>query len=102
MSGRRSGTRFVLANNEGMLRVAWDVSVSVVARELVAISTVPATVGECLTLEMIVDGQLSEVAVRVEESLPIVVARAIRHRIRLSRAHPSDKAVATDIAPEQT
>ena len=84
------------------MRVARDVAVSIVGGELVAISTVPATVGEWLTMEMIVDGQLSEVAVRVEESLPIVVARTIRHRIRLSRAHPPDKAGAIEIGSEKT
>ena len=89
MSGRRSAARFVAANNKGVMRVARDVTVTSTAGGLVAISNEPSTVGDALTIEMVVDGQVERVAVRVEESRPIVVARAIRHRIRLSRVDPN-------------
>ena len=81
--------RFVAANNKGVMRVARDVTVTSTAGGLVAISNEPSTVGDALTIEMVVDGQVERVAVRVEESRPIVVAGAIRHRIRLSRVDPN-------------
>jgi hypothetical protein len=70
------------------MRVARDVDVISTANELVAISTEPSTVGDALTLEIVVGNHTARVAVRVEDSRPIVVAGAIRHRIRLSRTDP--------------
>ena len=86
---RRSQARFVVANDEGVLRVAHDVTLTSTAGGLVAISIEPSTVGDALTIEMVVDGQIERVPVRVEESRPIIVDGEIRHRIRLSRVDPN-------------
>jgi hypothetical protein len=88
MSGRRSHARFVVASNDGVLQVARDVSVVSCERELVAISREPETIGDALTLEMIVDGHVEQVAVRVSGSQPIVDAGSIRYRIQLARVDP--------------
>ena len=92
MFGRRRDARYVVSSNEGVLQVARDVSVIWTDGELIAISSEPATVGELLRIEMIVNGHTEDLAVRVEESRPIVADGAIRHRIRLTRIHPSGRA----------
>jgi hypothetical protein len=93
MLGRRSEARFVVANNESVLRVARDVTVIAAGREFVVISHEPAAVGDALTIEMLVGSQVAQVAVRVEDSSPIIVAGVIRHRIRLSRLDPAVRAI---------
>jgi hypothetical protein len=85
MSGRRSDARFVVASGEGVLRVARDVTITSTSSEIVAISKEPASRGDAMTVDMVVDGHVHRVAVRVEESLPIVTDGVIRYRIRLSR-----------------
>jgi hypothetical protein len=67
------------------MRVARDVTVTCTAGGMVATSKEPSIVGDAVTIEMVVDGQVERVAARVEESRPIVVAGTIWHRIRLSR-----------------
>jgi predicted aconitase with swiveling domain len=74
--------------NESVLRVARDVDVISTTKGLVVISNEPSIVGDALMLEMVVDNHIARVAVRVEDSQPIVVAGAIRHRIGLSRTDP--------------
>lgn len=93
MFGRRSDARFVVANNESVLRVVRDVTIISTGREFVAISHEALAVGDALTIEMLVGSQIAHVAVRVEDSSPIVVAGVIRHRIRLSRVGPTVQAI---------
>jgi len=85
MCGRRSDARFVIANSEGVLRVARDVTILSTDNEMVALSREPATYGDKMTVDMVVDGHVHRIAVRVEESLPIVTGGVIRYQIRLSR-----------------
>jgi len=101
MSGRRKHARFVVSSNDGVLQVARDVSVIWTDGEPVAISSAPATVGDSLRIETIVDGVIAQFAVRVEESRPIVVAGAIRHRIRMTRVDPNGR-TSNGRAPETT
>jgi hypothetical protein len=89
MSGRRNHARFVVSSNEGVLQVARDVSVIWTDDGLIAISNGAVTVGDSLSIEVLVNGFVEQFTVRVEESRPIVTAGAIRHRIRLMRIHPS-------------
>ena len=93
MSGRRSQARFVVASDESVLRLALDVTLICAGRELVAISNEPSTVGDTLTIEMVAGSEIARIAVRVEESQPIIAAGGIRHRIRLSRVEPAELAV---------
>jgi len=88
MSGRRNHARFFVSSNDGMLQVAHDVSAIWIDGELIAISTVPATAGDALRIEVIVGGLIEQFIVRVEESQPIVVAGVMRHRIRLTHVDP--------------
>ena len=92
MHGRRSHARFFVASNEGVLKAGWDVTVVASEGVLFAFSGEPAVVGDRLTIELITEGEVEQVAVRVEESRPIVADGAIRHRIRLTRIHPSGRA----------
>ena len=85
MNGRRSHARFFVASNEGVLKAAWDVTVVAAEGVLFAFSAEPAVVGDALTIELITKGGVEQVAVRVEESLPVIDAGTIRHRIRLAR-----------------
>ena len=71
------------------MRVARDVTVTCTAAGMVATSKEPSIVGDAVTIEMMVDGQVERVAARVEDSRPIVVAGKIWHRIRLSRVDPN-------------
>lgn len=83
MLERRHYARFVVANCDGVLRIGRDVVITAAANELIAIGSKPMTLGELLTMEMMVDGHADRVAVRVEESRPVVVAGSIWHRILL-------------------
>ncbi|MQA28849.1 MAG: hypothetical protein GEU82_03275 [Luteitalea sp.] len=94
MSGRRRHARFVVADSEGVLRVACDVMVTATEDALIAISSEPAAVGEMLTIEMNVDGHVDRAPVRVEESRPVAAGGIVRHRIRLSRVVPTGRASA--------
>jgi hypothetical protein len=86
MSGRRRHARFVVANNQGVLQVACDVTVVLSDGALFAFSNEPATVGDVLTIDLIVDGEIERVAVGVEECRLVVDGAKLRHRIRLARA----------------
>jgi hypothetical protein len=82
-----------VADNDSVLRAARDVTLIQAGHELVVISHEPSTVGEALTIEMIAGNQMARVAVRVEDSRPIVVAGGVRHRIRLSRVQAAEPAI---------
>jgi hypothetical protein len=90
MHGRRSHARFIVASNEGVLNAAWDVVVVSDEGTLFAFSGEPAIVGDLLTIELIIGDEVEHLAVRVEESLPMVDAGMIRHRIRLRRVDAGD------------
>jgi ATP-dependent protease HslVU (ClpYQ) peptidase subunit len=96
MNGRRSHARVVVANNEAVLQVARDVTVISTDADLVAICSEALSAGDALTIEIVVDGQVDRIAVRVKESRPIVVAGTIRHRIRLMRIDSDGQATEGD------
>lgn len=85
MSGRRSHTRFAVANPwNGAIRFLRDVVVDRPERdELLAVSHAPAIVGEEMSLDLMGGGQNVAVKVRVIESRPVIIDGAVRHRIRL-------------------
>ena len=85
MSGRRSDARFIVANGEGVLRVARDVTILSADSEMVALSREPATCGDSMTVDMVVDGYVHHIAVRVEDSRPIITGGVLRYQIRMSR-----------------
>ena len=88
MLKRRSHPRFVMANTEGVLRVAHDVTLTSTAGELVAIGVVPLAVSDAIMIEGVIDGQIARVPVRVEQTKPVIVDGEIRHEIRLSHVDP--------------
>jgi hypothetical protein len=96
MYKRRSHARFVVAHGEGVLRVACDVTLTSTDGQLVVISVDPLAGSDRLMLEMVIDGQVAMVPVRVEETRPIIVDGEIRHQIRLSYLGPSAEVVVDD------
>lgn len=84
MFGRRSHARYsVRAETDGLLRVLTDVAVSsVTGDELVVVSREPAMVGDVLFVHLPDDD--ASVRARVEDSRPVVVEGAVRHRVRLT------------------
>jgi hypothetical protein len=80
-----------VASNEGVLNAAWDVVVVSDQGTLFAFSGEPAIVGDALTIELIIEDEVEQVAVRVEESLPMIDDGMIRHRIRLRRVDAGDR-----------
>lgn len=85
MHGRRRHARFFVASTEGVLKAAWDVTVVAAEGVLFAFSGERAVVGDRLTIELITEGEVEQLEVRVVESLPMVDAGTIRYRIRLAR-----------------
>ena len=90
MSGRRSHPRFAVAVPwVGSMRVLRDVVVQRTgAGELLVVSHAPAIVGEEMSLDLMGDGHCLELRVRVLESRPVIIAGAVRHRIRLALVEP--------------
>ena len=86
MLKRRSAPRFIVANGEGVLRVAHDVTLTPTAGELVVISVEPLVVSDAIMIEAVIDGQFARVPVRVEQIRPVIVDGEIRHQIKLSYA----------------
>ena len=85
MSGRRSHHRFAVANPwEGAMRILRDVVVDRTSRdELMAVCHVPGVLGETMTLDLMGGGLTLGLRVRVIESRPVIIAGAVRHRLRL-------------------
>jgi hypothetical protein len=84
MSGRRNHERYVVVNGNGSLSVVRDVTIwHADDNEFVATSEAPAIAGELLTLERIVDGEMSVAQVFVLESRPMFVNGRLRHRLLL-------------------
>jgi hypothetical protein len=99
MSGRRSHERYVVMNGNGSLKVVRDVSVWYGDdNEFVATSEAPAIAGELLTLERMVNDEISVVRVFVLESRPMFVSGMLRHRLLLRVDEPLDDIV-SDIDP---
>jgi hypothetical protein len=90
MSGRRSHSRFVVANPwDGAVRVLRDVVVDRTDRnELLAVSHVPGIAGEEMTLDLIGGGVVLALQVKVIESRPVIVDGSVRHRVRLDILDP--------------
>jgi len=82
--GRRKDSRYGVANVDGRLIVARDVSVwGDVEHDMLVVSDVPETTGEVLTLERIVNGNQLTIEVSVIDSHPTLVNGKVRHRLRL-------------------
>jgi hypothetical protein len=93
MFGRRSHARLSLTTAwEGVLRVLRDVMVVQRAGrgEFVAISREPAVVGEALTLDLTADDTEVSVPVRVQDTRPVMVDGAVRHRLVLEPLESGD------------
>ena len=99
MFGRRNYHRYGVSNAEGHLRVVRDVTVfHGVEHEFVVISEDPEPSGEQLTLERIVDGQVTSMDVSVIDSQPAIVDGTIRHRLRLKSLNGHHRRPTTDRA----
>lgn len=86
MSGRRSHPRFAVVTPwDGAMRVLREIVVQRTdADELLAVSHLPAVVGEEMTLDILASGAAMGLRVKVAESRPVVVAGSVRHRLRLT------------------
>ena len=91
MLKRRGSPRFVVANGDGILRVAQDVTLTSTAGELVTISAEPLAVSDAVMIEAVIDGQVARLPVRVEQTKPVIVDGEIRHEITLSFVDPNGK-----------
>lgn len=89
MLKRRSHPRFVVANTEGVLRVAHDVTLTSTDGELVATSVEPLAASDAIMIEELIDGQIARMPVRVEQTKPVIVDGEIRHQIKLSYVDPN-------------
>ena len=85
MAGRRSHPRFAVANPwEGAVRILRDVVVDRTSRdEVMAVSQAPGVLGETMTLDLMGGGLTLGLRVKVVESRPVIIAGAVRHRLRL-------------------
>jgi hypothetical protein len=94
MSGRRSHSRFAVANPwEGTLTVLRDVVVNRrSADEILAVSHAPGIIGELMRLHLIGAGATLGLDVMVLESRPVMFSGAVRHRIRLGVVAPPESA----------
>jgi hypothetical protein len=95
MTGRRSHPRFAVANPwEGALRILRDVAVDRTSPdEVMAVSQAPGVLGEVMTLDLMGGGVSLSYRVTVIESRPVIVAGALRHRLRLGLIHPAADAL---------
>jgi hypothetical protein len=86
MRARRRDQRFTLSVPwEGTLRLPTDVVIeSFTDDEVWVVSTVPAHRDEVFTLDAIDAATTDTWRVRVEESVPVLVDGAVRHRLRLA------------------
>lgn len=93
MSGRRSHPRFELSSPwDGALRMLQDVAVERTTEdELLAVSDVPGSTGEEMSLELLGGGTGVLLKVRVIESRPVIVNGRLRHRLRLAILSAGDR-----------
>lgn len=103
MSGRRSHPRYAVATPwDGAMRVLRDVVIQRTEQdELHAVSQVPGTAGEVMTLDLMGAGTALGLKVRVIDSRPVMVEGSVRHRIRLTLLNaeieaPSMRRIAVD------
>lgn len=102
MSGRRSHVRYVVLHPpEGSLRVMRDVVVEHVDdREVVIVSREPGVPGEVVVVQLALDEAARRVRGRVIDSQPVVVDRALRHRIHLREISPATDAASATSVPQ--
>jgi hypothetical protein len=100
MAGRRSHPRFAVANPwEGAVRILRDVVVDRTSRdEVMAVSQAPGVLGETMTLDLMGGGLSQMFRVRVLESRPVIIAGAVRHRLRLELLESSSAVNAAGVA----
>jgi hypothetical protein len=86
MSGRRSHSRFSMANPwSGAITLLSDVVVNrTEVHELVIISKSPGVRDEELALDVYGAGEKISLKVRVLDSRPVIIDGTVRHRVRLS------------------
>ena len=92
MAGRRSHPRYgVTTPWEGAVRVLREVVVDTRGtNELVAVSHSPGVIGDEMFLDLVGEGRNVQVKVRVIDSQPVIVGGAVRYRLRLALASPSE------------
>jgi hypothetical protein len=85
MVGRRSHSRLTMAQPwDGALEVLRDVVIDhAAANELVAISNIPAVVGEEMSLDLMSAGVTVAMRVRVLTCRPVMVDGSMRHQLHL-------------------
>ena len=84
MAGRRAHPRFAVANPwEGAMRILRDVVDRTSSDEVIAVCQAPGVLGETMTLDLMSGGVTLGFRVRVLESRPVIIAGAVRHRLRL-------------------
>jgi hypothetical protein len=103
MAGRRSHPRFAVANPwEGAVRILRDVVVDRTSRdEMMAVSQAPGVLDETMTLDLMGGGVRLGFRVKVLESRPVIIAGAVRHRLRLELLGPVQD-VTTGVPPVVT
>jgi hypothetical protein len=83
----------------GVIKVLRDVVVNRVGRdELLAVSNVPAIVGETLSLDLIGAGQAVAMKVRVLDSRPVIIDGTVRHRVQLAAVERENETAASEPA----
>jgi len=76
---------------EGAVRVLREVVVDTRGtNELVAVSHSPGVIGDEMFLDLVGEGRNVQVKVRVIDSQPVIVGGAVRYRLRLALASPSE------------
>lgn len=92
MFGRRSHPRFAVVSPwEGSVRVLRAVVVNRSSEgELLAVSHAPGIIGEEMSLDLFGSGSSLTFKVRVLDSSPVILAGALRHRIRLELVPAQD------------
>jgi hypothetical protein len=84
MRRRRRHARYLLSKSEGTLTVLRDIVVHrIEAGDFIAIDAEARRHGEVLTLEMVVNGTMTAIPVRVVGSVPILQAGNVMHKLAL-------------------
>ena len=90
MQGRRRHIRFSIVKSEGMLTVLRDVVVHTTETgEFVIIDAEAAEPGEVLTIETMLNGEVSTTAVKVIASRPVIHSGAVLHQLLLASLEES-------------
>jgi hypothetical protein len=102
MAGRRSYPRFVVTNSAGVMKIARDVTVTSAGNELLAVSSEAAGVGDAVTIELVTEGRLERLELRVAASHPVVVAGILRYRIHMPHPKAVGRAADDEADRQQT